>query len=226
MTILSARNLRKSYRGPHEVRVLEDISLELRGGQSLAIMGKSGEGKSTLLHILGTLEPPCAGELSIKGRDALGSALADLRNQEIGFVFQSFNLLEDYSVIDNILMPARIARLATSPGSSMHKRALQLLEEVGLAERADFPAKLLSGGEKQRAAIARALLRDPSLLLADEPSGNLDTGNSEKIHQILLDCCRKKNKALIVVTHDMHLAALMDRQLVLHKGYLHEKGDQ
>jgi len=207
--------------------VLEDVSLELGEGESLAIMGKSGEGKSTLLHILGTLEPPCEGSLHIKGQDAVNGPLPVLRNQLIGFVFQSFNLLEDYTVIDNILMPARIARQKTSPGSPMHKRSLELLEEVGLLERADFPAKLLSGGEKQRVAIARALLHDPALLLADEPSGNLDVANSEKIHQILLDCCRRKGqtrgRALVVVTHDTHLASLMNRQLVLSKGYLSQK---
>ncbi len=223
--ILSAKKLRKSYKGPQEVPVLNDVSLELKEGESLAIMGKSGEGKSTLLHILGTLEPPCSGSLHIKGQDALKGSLSLLRNHYIGFVFQSFNLLEDYTVIDNILMPARIGRLKTSLGSPLHKRALDLLEEVGLLERADFPARLLSGGEKQRAAIARALLNDPALLLADEPSGNLDTANSEKIHQILLDCCRKKGKALIIVTHDTHLATLMNRQLILRKGQLYERGE-
>ncbi len=221
--VLSARNLRKTYTSPHEVRVLEDVSLDLHAGESLAIMGKSGEGKTTLLHILGTLERPCSGSLHIKNQDAVQGSYDHLRNQEIGFVFQSFNLLEDYTVIENVLMPARIARMSTSPSSPMHKRALELLEEVGLSERAGFPAKLLSGGEKQRAAIARALLNDPALLLADEPSGNLDAGNSEKIHQILLDCCRKKGKTLVIVTHDRQLAALMDRQLVLKEGHLYEK---
>jgi lipoprotein-releasing system ATP-binding protein len=219
--VLSARNLRKSYSSPHEVRVLEDVSLDLEAGESLAIMGKSGEGKSTLLHILGTLETPCSGSLHINGVDAIYKACHSLRNQHIGFIFQSFNLLEDYTVLENTLMPARIARDSISASSPMHKRALQLLDEVGLLERADFPAKLLSGGEKQRAAIARALLNDPLLLLADEPSGNLDAANSEKIHQILIDSCRKKGKALVIVTHDTHLAALMDRQLELRQGHLH-----
>lgn len=222
-TILSARHLRKSFKSPHEVRVLEDVSLDLHTGESVAIMGKSGEGKTTLLHILGTLEKPCSGELALHGQDALHSACHTLRNQQIGFVFQSFNLLEDYTVLENILMPARIARVAVGNGSAKHKRALELLEEVGLNERADFPAKLLSGGEKQRAAIARALLNDPALLLADEPSGNLDAANSEKIHQLLIDCCRKKGKSLVIVTHDPQLAAMMDRKLVLSKGFLYEK---
>jgi lipoprotein-releasing system ATP-binding protein len=184
-------------------------------------MGKSGEGKTTLLHILGTLEKPCGGTLQINGQDAIRGPCHTLRNQQVGFVFQSFNLLEDYSVLDNILMPARIGRISTAPSSPACKRALELLEEVGLKERADFPAKLLSGGEKQRAAIARALLNDPALLLADEPSGNLDSTNSEKIHQILIDCCRKKNKTLVIVTHDTHLAALMDKQFILKEGRLY-----
>jgi lipoprotein-releasing system ATP-binding protein len=223
--VLSAKQIGKSFKNPHPVNVIEDVSLELREGESLAIMGKSGEGKSTLLHILGTLEPPCSGTLHINEQDALNGALHELRNQQIGFIFQSFNLLEDYKVIDNILMPARIGRMSCSPGSKMHKRAYELLTEVDLLERAHFPTKLLSGGEKQRVAIARALLNDPVLLLADEPSGNLDAGNSEKIHQILLNCCKKKKKALVVVTHDRQLSALMDRQLVLSKGRLYANGE-
>lgn len=224
--VLSARNIRKSYSTPHEVRVLEDISLDLYAGESVAIMGKSGEGKSTLLHILGTLEPPSGGALQIQGKDTAAGACDLIRNQHIGFVFQAFNLLEDYTVLENILMPARIARQSTAPSSPMYKRALALLEEVGLLERAEFPAKVLSGGEKQRAAIARALLNDPILLLADEPSGNLDTTNSEKIHQILIDCCKKKGKILVIVTHDKQLASLMDRQFLLQQGHLHEKAGE
>ncbi len=216
--VLSARKLCKTYTTPQMVHLLEDVSLDLHLGESLAIMGKSGVGKSTLLHILGTLELPSQGTLYIQGQDALRGSPHALRSAHIGFIFQSFNLLEDYTLLENVLMPARIARRSHS--SSLRKRALELLEEVGLKERADFPAKILSGGEKQRAAIARALLNDPAILLADEPSGNLDDGNSQKIHNILLDCCRKRNKTLVVVTHDAHLAALMDRQLMLKEGKL------
>lgn len=220
--VLSARNIRKSYSSPHEVRVLEDISLDLHLGQSVAIMGKSGEGKSTLLHILGTLESPCGGSLEIGGVDVIRGSCDKVRNRDIGFIFQAFNLLEDYTVLENVLMPARIGRVSIAPSSPTHNRALALLDEVGLLERAHFPAKVLSGGEKQRVAIARALLNDPRLLLADEPSGNLDSSNSEKIHQLLLDCCRKKGKTLVIVTHDTQLAEMMDRQLILKQGHLHE----
>lgn len=218
--ILSARNVKKSFSVPAHVEVLKGISLDLYPGEFISIRGRSGEGKSTLLHILGTLEKPDSGSLSISGFDTSRTSLSDLRREKIGFIFQAFNLLEDYTVIENILMPAHIARKNTSLNSPVYKRALELLQLVGLNERMRFPTKLLSGGEKQRVAIARALINDPDLLLADEPSGNLDAVNSSAIHQLLIDCCRKQEKTLIIVTHDEDLSKLADRTLTLKEGLI------
>ena len=218
--ILRAENLCKTYNGPMPVEVLSDISLDVPRGNALAIMGKSGEGKSTLLHILGTLEKPCNGQLEICGIRVGEDSLSSIRNKHIGFIFQSFHLLEDYSTIDNVLMPAKIARQDTRPGTSSYTRALELLAAVGLSQRAQFLTKLLSGGEKQRVAIARALCNDPALILADEPSGNLDHGNSLAIYDILISLVKKMSKTLIVVTHDLELAKRCDQILVLQDGIL------
>ncbi len=212
MTLL-AKNIHKSYAN---LNVLKGVDLKVKSGESLAIMGRSGEGKSTLLHILGTLEQPCQGELFLLDQKIDFLAASQVRNRHIGFVFQSFNLLEEYTLLENILMPARIARQKTDKKSDSYKRALFLLEQVGLFERRNFLTKHLSGGEKQRAAIARALLNDPALLLADEPSGNLDRCNSHIIYTLLLSL----KKTLIVVTHDQELATLCDRTLILKEGIL------
>lgn len=220
MTVLSASKISKSFKNPILVTILKNISLEIKAGETVAITGKSGEGKTTLLHILGTLEPPTEGILEICGLQASSSNWSQLRNQKIGFIFQAYNLLEDYTVLENILMPAKIANQDTRPGSASHQRALELLAEVGLSHRADFPAKLLSGGEKQRAAIARAFLNDPALILADEPSGNLDHAHSTIIYNLLLGAAQKRGKALIVVTHDRELAALCQKTYSLLDGEL------
>ena len=217
--VLHAEELTKAFHHPTRVEVLRGVSLTVYPGDTLAIMGASGEGKSTLLHILATLEQPCGGRLEILGQNASRPSPA-LRNRHIGMVFQSYNLLEDYTVLDNVLMPARIARQATEPGSVAYTRALQLLAEVDLSGRAHFPTKLLSGGEKQRAALARALCNDPDILLADEPSGNLDHQTSQQIHALLLHFARNHNKALIIVTHDQELAALCTSVYRLQDGKL------
>lgn len=218
--MLKAKNLHKAFSLPSKVEVLKGLCLEVNKGEAVAIMGRSGEGKSTLLQILGTLEKPCDGEIELQGKIISSDDFSRIRNAHIGFIFQSYNLLEDYTVLDNILMPARIARKPVYEGSVSYKRALWLLEELGIAERAKFPAKLLSGGEKQRAAIARALCNDPDLLLADEPSGNLDSANSLAIFKLLLSSVKKWGKTLIVVTHDKDLASLCDRTLLLKDGIL------
>lgn len=220
-TLLSAVNVHKSFRSPQPLQVLKGITLDVQEGESVAIMGKSGEGKSTLLHIFGTLEQPCQGELSLLDRKIDFSSAAEMRNRHIGFIFQSFNLLEDYTLLENVIMPARIARKETHPKSAAYERALFLLEQVGLSARRDFLAKHLSGGEKQRAAIARALLNDPELILADEPSGNLDSANSQSIHELLLSASQKYGKTVIVVTHDRELASLCDKIYMLKEGVLH-----
>jgi ABC-type lipoprotein export system ATPase subunit len=218
--VLKAQRLSKTFFTPTPVVILKQIDLEVHHGESIAITGKSGEGKSTLLHILGTLEKPCSGKLEICGQDIASTPLSILRNQSIGFIFQSYNLLEDYTVLDNVLMPAKIARRSIHPGTLAYQRALMLIEAVGLTHRAHFLTKLLSGGEKQRVAIARALCNDPQLILADEPSGNLDHAHSQEIHSLLLQLCKEFQKSLIVVTHDKELSSLCHRTLLLKDGNL------
>lgn len=211
--ILVAKNLTKKYREPSEVEVLQDVSLEIPAGKTVAITGKSGEGKSTLLHILGTLEEASSGELWICGQSTKKASLPRLRNECIGFIFQTFNLLEDYTTLENVAFPAKIAgRQKNDP--------MLLLREVGLEHRAHFPARLLSGGEKQRAAIARALCNNPPLILADEPSGNLDHTTSQQIHQLLLSISKKHGKTVLIVTHDLELAKLCDITYHLKDGKL------
>ncbi|MFS8562851.1 MAG: ABC transporter ATP-binding protein [Rhabdochlamydiaceae bacterium] len=195
--ILSAKKIAKRYTSPTPVEVLSDISLDIHEGETVAITGKSGEGKSTLLHILGTLEKPTSGHLEICNINPTPQNVSHLRNKSIGFIFQSFNLLENYTTIENVLMPAKIGRLDTAPKSPAYAHAKALLEEVGLSERANFPAKLLSGGEKQRAAIARAFCNDPDIIFADEPSGNLDHAHSCIIHALLIGSAKKETKLLL-----------------------------
>ncbi|MBS0615516.1 MAG: ABC transporter ATP-binding protein [Verrucomicrobia bacterium] len=211
--ILKAKNLTKTYKEPSTVEVLRDITLEIPAGSTVAITGKSGEGKSTLLHILGTLEEPTSGEIWICGKSTKTTSLPLLRSECIGFIFQTFNLLDDYTTLENVAFPAKIA-------GTKKNDPMQLLRDVGLEDRAHFPARLLSGGEKQRAAIARALCNDPPLLLADEPSGNLDHATSQHIHQLLLDLSRRYGKTLVIVTHDLELAKLCDTAYHLTDGSL------
>lgn len=206
--ILKAINIVKTY---PKIKVLSDISLSVAAGESVAICGRSGSGKTTLLHILGTLEEPDSGKLEIGGKELTRNNASQLRNQQIGFIFQAYNLLDDFTTLENVLMPARIARRQV-----FREEGLKLLSLVGLEDRADFPTKLLSGGERQRVAIARALCNDPNLILADEPSGNLDRANANRIGELLLSL----KKSLILVTHDPSLASLCDRQYVLEEGQL------
>lgn len=220
--ILHAKKLNKAFHYPTKIQILKNLDLEVQTGQTIAIMGRSGEGKSTLLQILGTLESPCAGSLEIGGQLVSRFNKSDIRNQKLGFIFQSFHLLEDYTTLENVLIPARIARKNISPGQKAYARACHLLRHVGLEGRMHFNTKLLSGGEKQRVAIARALCNDPDIILADEPSGNLDRQTSRHIHELLLDLSEAHGKTLIIVTHDPDLAEmcslryhLIDGQLVL-----------
>lgn len=218
--LLSAKGIQKSFYYPSKIQILNGIDLTVQGGQSIAIIGRSGEGKSTLLQILGTLENPCAGELKFGEELVSHSNKTTIRNKNIGFIFQSFHLLEDYSAFENVLMPARIARKDTSKGSTSEERAWELLEKVGLAHRAHFHTKYLSGGEKQRVALARAMCNDPSIIFADEPSGNLDRNTSNIIHEILLRFAENPEKALVLVTHDRELASLCSKQYELKNGLL------
>lgn len=217
---LLAKGLKKRFKNPLDITILSGVDLTVHPGESVAIMGRSGEGKTTLLHILGTLEHATGGDLQICGQSVSRFNVTMLRRKHLGFIFQSYHLLDDYSVIDNVLMPAAINRLNISPGGAAHKRALELLDTVQLSHRADFNTKLLSGGEKQRVAIARALFNDPDLILADEPSGNLDEDTSKVIHELMLSFSRDHGKSLIIVTHNEKLAALCDKTYHLHDGIL------
>ncbi len=219
--LLQAKDLYKTFSsaGSDPIEILTGVSLDLYPGKSIAIIGKSGSGKSSLLHILGTLDAPNSGTLTICEKEAFSHA-RELRTQNIGFVFQSFHLLEDYTLLENILIPAQIARKNTRPSSELFSRAKKLLEFVGLVERANAPAKLLSGGEKQRASIARALFNDPDILLVDEPTGNLDPVNASLVQKLLLSSCKEQNKSLILVTHDEEFAALCDEVFLLKNGKL------
>lgn len=213
--MIHATNLEKTFHHPEKIRLLFNVSLEANLGESIAITGRSGEGKTTLLHILGTLEPFDAGELFIYGEKVTSRNASHLRNKHIGFVFQSFNLLEDFTALENVLMPGRIARSSIST-----QKGLELLDSVGLASKARFPAKLLSGGERQRVAIARALCNDPDILLADEPTGNLDHANSKAVTDLLFDLVTAQGKTLLLVTHSESLAARCQRHYILNAGEL------
>ena len=214
--ILQAKNIKKIFTNPVQLEILSGIDFTVEPGQSVAIMGRSGEGKTTLLHILGTLEKATSGTLEIAGKNGWERSL-EVRNQHIGFVFQGFHLLEEESALENVLMPARIGRR----GSLMRPEAERLLQKVGLAQRSGYNVKQLSGGERQRVAIARALCNDPDIILADEPTGNLDKQTADGIHELLFSFV-KEGKALVVVTHDPSLAALCDKTLYLRGGVLEE----
>lgn len=221
-TILKAAGIEKSFYSPEKITVLKGIDLSVQRGDSVAITGRSGQGKSTLLQLLGTLESPCSGTLEIAGQPVNSWTKNQLRNAHLAFVFQSFHLLEDYTALENALMPARIARQNVAVGSKTYKRAADLLDYVGLADRANFNTKLLSGGEKQRVALARAFCNNPDLILADEPSGNLDLETSALIHKLLIDFVEEGNKSLIVVTHNADLAAMCNCRFQLTDGVLHK----
>ncbi|MBN1914602.1 MAG: ABC transporter ATP-binding protein [Parachlamydiales bacterium] len=215
--LLEAKNISKAY--PSSL-VLQNVSLSLFPHASYAIMGASGEGKTTLLHILGGLEKPDQGIITFQERPIESLPLTKYRNSHIGFIFQSFNLLEDLSVMDNVLLPFRVARHPIAKDSPSYNQAKKLLQEVGLSSHMNKLTKYLSGGEKQRAAIARAFCHNPDIILADEPSGNLDHHNSAIIHELLLSFSRQKGKTLVIVTHDRELAALCDTILILSEGKL------
>jgi lipoprotein-releasing system ATP-binding protein len=211
------QNVAKSYpTAGQPLQVLTDVSLEMSGGDSLAVVGPSGSGKSTLLQILGTLDRPDSGTVSIDGEDPFRLSeqkLAAFRNHKIGFIFQDHHLLPQLSLIENVLVPA----LATGkPDSHQLERAKDLIDSVGLADRMGHLPSELSGGERERVAIARALLMQPSMILADEPTGNLDRRTADAVSDVLLDLQAKSNAILVAVTHSESLAAAMGdkRQLI------------
>lgn len=216
--------LGKEYSGPSEqLRILQDISLDIEEGECIAVVGASGSGKSTLLHILGTLASPSYGELFFCGNNVeslTSAAKAALRNKNIGFVFQFHHLLPEFTTLENVAMPALIGGMSRKEA---YRRAGDVLARVGLEERAHFSVTLLSGGERQRAAIARAILPGPKVLLADEPTGNLDEKNGAQVADLLMELNAKHGMAMVVVTHNPELAARMGRCFELKSGELYEQ---
>jgi lipoprotein-releasing system ATP-binding protein len=220
-SLLEIRGLCKTYEiGKNRVEVLSGINLNLEAATTTALVGASGAGKSTLLHLLGALDRPTSGTVCFDGEDLFQKndrELASFRNRSIGFVFQFHHLLSEFTALENVMMPALIARVPRREALSM---AEDLLADVGLAHRVTHRPGELSGGEQQRVAIARALVMSPALLLADEPTGNLDMKTSDGVHAVLADLQQKKGLTLVVVTHNERLAAAMSRTVRLVDGNL------
>ena len=219
--VLICRNINKTYQdGSNATPVLHDVSLAIKAGEHVAILGSSGSGKSTLLHILGGLDKPSTGDVEFKGKalnQLSSNALAKLRNDEMGFIYQFHHLLGEFTALENVAMPLRIRGLSSKHAED---KARDMLEEVGLSHRIDHLPSAMSGGERQRVAIARALVTEPSVVLADEPTGNLDDSTGEQIYKLLKNLSEKKGTAFVVVTHDIALAGKMDRVLKIKDGRL------
>ncbi|MFI4913799.1 MAG: ABC transporter ATP-binding protein [Steroidobacterales bacterium] len=219
--VLEARDIARSFRqGSVTLEVLRSLQLRIRTGERLAIIGASGSGKTTLLQILGGLDRPDGGTVKIDGRDIHALSEGErgaLRNRTIGFVYQFHHLLAEFSALENVALPLLVRRM---PARAAAERARALLARVGLADRAEHRPHQLSGGERQRTAVARALVTEPRLVLADEPTGNLDGRNAEQVFALMLELNRELCTSLVVVTHDVRLAARMDRVLELDGGCL------
>jgi lipoprotein-releasing system ATP-binding protein len=206
--------------GEREIEVLRGIDFTLEAGDRVAIVGQSGIGKSTFLHVLGGLDRPTAGSVHFRGEDLFAKQsdeLAEFRNHALGFVFQFHHLLPEFSAVENVMMPGLLRGLGFG---EMRERAASILREVELAERLDHRVGKLSGGERQRVALARALVLDPTLVLADEPTGNLDPATGGRIGELLLEMNRTRGTALVVVTHNERLASLLGRTLSMEAGVL------
>lgn len=223
--LLQCQRVSKTFSdAEQQVQVLNNVSFSLHEADMLAIVGASGSGKSTLLHILGSLDDATAGEVLLRGQplsQLKGRERARWRNQNLGFIYQFHHLLAEFSALENVAMPLLIGGLSASQAT---RRAGAMLEQVGLSHRAQHAPAKLSGGERQRVAIARALVNEPALVLADEPTGNLDEATAETIYALMLDLNQRFSTAFIVVTHDQHLAARLPRQSTLHNGELIEAG--
>jgi lipoprotein-releasing system ATP-binding protein len=215
--MIIAKNIEKSY---GDLKVLRGVSLMIGMGEIVSIVGKSGAGKSTLLHILGTLDRPDAGDVSIKGQSTKQlntNELASFRNQNIGFVFQFHHLLPEFTALENVIMPALINR---DNEAASRRRATELLDYLGLTQRTNHKPTQLSGGEQQRVAVARALMMNPAVVFADEPSGNLDSASSKDLHNLIFKLRDDFKQTFVIVTHNEELAEMSDRRLVMADGHL------
>jgi lipoprotein-releasing system ATP-binding protein len=222
---IQIRGLSKSYNSSNApIEILKEVDFDISHGETLAIVGASGIGKSTLLHILGTLDQPDSGKVLFKGEDVFGFSSADLarfRNQSIGFMFQFHHLLPEFSALENAMMPALINGFSKKDAGAA---AESILVRVGLQDRLSHRVGKLSGGEQQRVALARALVLKPSILLADEPTGNLDQNNSDQVHDLLFQLNQELFMTMVVVTHNMQLASYMSRCVTIIDGQLVDKG--
>lgn len=215
--MLKATGLKKRY---GQLDVLRGIDLEIQSGEIVSIVGSSGAGKTTLLQLLGTLDKPDSGNVELDGVNPFQLSqkeLARFRNTQIGFVFQFHQLLPEFSALENVMMPALISGVTKSDAQN---RALSLLEKLGLSDRADHQPSALSGGEQQRVAVARALVNQPKVIFADEPSGNLDSKNAKELHQLFFDLRKDLGQTFVIVTHNTQLAEMADRSLVMSDGQL------
>ncbi len=215
--MIDIKNIRKSF---GSLEVLKGIDLSIQKGEIVSIVGPSGAGKTTLLQIIGTLDKPDSGSVFIDGIDTTQLSqkkLSDFRNKHIGFVFQFHQLLPEFTAIENIMIPAYIAGVGSKQA---RQRAEELLQFMGLSERAKHKPNELSGGEKQRVAVARALINNPDVILADEPSGSLDSKNKEELHQLFFDLRDKYGQTFVIVTHDEQLASITDRTIHMRDGIL------
>lgn len=219
--VLTCRNISKTYHdGNNQTPVLKDVSLSIKPSEHVAILGSSGSGKSTLLHLLGGLDSPSEGDVLFKGQSLYSlssNALADLRNRDIGFIYQFHHLLAEFSALENVMMPLLIRKEQPAVARAA---GLSLLEQVGLAHRAEHLPSALSGGERQRVAIARALVTKPSVVLADEPTGNLDFETGQQVYALLKSLSDSHDTSFVVVTHDRELANQLDRTLFIKNGRL------
>ncbi|KNE86025.1 lipoprotein-releasing ABC transporter ATP-binding protein LolD [Aggregatibacter aphrophilus] len=222
--LLSSQNISKFYQeGNQQTEVLKQVSFSMQPGELVAIVGSSGSGKSTLLHTLGGLDQPNSGEVFINGQSLqkmTPNALAKLRNQYLGFVYQFHHLMADFTALENVMMPMLIGRQNKGEAQS---RAEQMLSAVGLQHRISHRPSALSGGERQRVAIARALVNNPALVLADEPTGNLDHKTTESIFELIQQLNQEKQIAFLLVTHDLSLAEKLNRRLIMQDGVLREE---
>jgi lipoprotein-releasing system ATP-binding protein len=222
MNVLEAHDIAKSYRGGDgsTLTILNGVNLSVKRGEMIAIVGESGAGKSTLLHVIGALDRATRGHVLIAGEsinDRTDDELAVIRNRKVGFVFQYHHLLREFSALENVMMPMRIGG---TPVAEARSRAAELLSRVGLSGRMTHRPSELSGGEQQRTAVARALAVDPAVLMADEPTGNLDHRNGERLHEVFAQLARDLEIGMVVVTHNRSLAARADRALLLEDGRL------